>query len=329
MEMAITEFEGPEKKLEIILSAPQPGLRDNHDGRWDRVVRASRSYIIRQKTTGDLDAYLLSESSLFVWEDGILMITCGQTSLISALPEILNILDKDKIDFVFYERKNFMFPNEQPSNFEEDAARMLEFFPGKSYRLGPANHDHLHVFYWARANAVPEPDATLQVLMNDLDPSVMEIFSKKNIGTAEQAGERSGLCGLYPRDSFFPKSDRGESIEIVSDSFLFSPYGYSLNGILSGTHYFTVHVTPQPRSSYASFETNIIETDYSGILKDVISVFQPGKFSLVLTTSLEEHFLSLHASVSNALQGYRVTEKSLYEFDCGYAVTFLNCMFDV
>lgn len=257
-----------------------------------------------------MDAYLLSESSLFVWEDAILMITCGQTTLINAVSEILEILDKDRIAFIFYERKNFMFPEEQPSNFEDDAARMLEFFPGKSYRMGPANHDHLHVFYWARDDAVPEPDSTLQVLMNDLNAGITDIFSEKKGKTSQEAGVCSGLYELYPK-------------QMKTDDYLFSPYGYSLNGIIE-SNYFTVHVTPQPRSSYASFETNIIEKDYSGVIMKVISIFQPGKFSLALTTSLEDHLRSLHTTMRNVLPGYTMTERSLYEFDCGYAVTFMN-----
>ena len=303
-----------------MLSSLQPGLRSNIGGRWNRVVNTSNASVISKISTEYADAYLLSESSLFVWEDGILMITCGQTILINALPEILNIVDKNNIAFVFYERKNFMFPHEQPSDFEDDAARMLELFPGKSYRLGPANYDHLHIFCWAKAGAVPEPDAILRVLMNNLDPSVMEIFYEKNAGTPALAGERSGLCDIC---SLLPGIGNEKKTEMIMDDYLFSPYGYSLNGIF-GTNYCTVHVTPQPGSSYASFETNIIKEDYSGVIKEIISVFQPGKFSIALTTSVEDHFLSLHPTVARALPDYSVTEKSLYELDCGYAVTFLN-----
>ncbi len=304
------EFEGPEKKLEIILSSPQPGLRSNADRRWDRVVEASRSFVISKTSTEELDAYLLSESSLFVWDDAILMITCGQTTLIHAIPEILNILDRERIAFLFYERKNFMFPDDQPSNFEHDAKLLLKFLPGKSYRLGPANHDHLHVFHWARPDAVPEPDATLQVLMSPLDPAVMDIFSEKGGRTPAEVGRHSKVHQIY-------------SHEMITDDHLFSPFGYSMNGII-GTNYFTVHVTPQLRGSYASFETNIIEKDYADVISKVMAIFRPENVTIALTTSMEDHFLSLHPTVSQALPGYAKTERSLYEFDCGYAVTFLN-----
>jgi S-adenosylmethionine decarboxylase len=304
-----TKFEGPEKKLEIILFAPQADLRSNCDGRWNRVVEASRAAIISGISTDDLDAYLLSESSLFVWEDRILMITCGKTTLIQAVPELFKIINKDRIAFVFYERKSFMFPHEQPSNFEDEVACLVQYFPGKSYRLGPANYDHIHVFYSSQTNNALARDATFQLLMHELDPAVLEIFALNNGSTGDKIEKISGLNRIYP--------------QMLKHSHLFSPYGYSLNGIFK-KNYFTIHVTPQPEGSYASFETNVIEKDYFGLTNEVISIFKPEKFSLVLTTSIDDRFRITHSTVADALPAYTRAEKSLYEFDCGYAITFLN-----
>ena len=303
------KFEGPEKKLEIILFTPQVGLHSNRDGQWNRVVEASRAVIISGISTDDLDAYLLSESSLFVWNDRILMITCGKTTLIQAVPELLKIVNKDQIAFVFYERESFMFPHEQPSNFEDDVASMVQYFPGKSYRLGPANYDHIHVFYSSQTNDALSRDATFQLLMHGLDPSVLEIFTLNNGSTGDEIEKLSGLNRIYP--------------QMLKHSHLFSPYGYSLNGIFK-QNYFTIHVTPQPEGSYASFETNVIENDYFGLTNEVISIFKPEKFSLVLTTSIDERFRTTHSTVADAVPAYFRAEKSLYEFDCGYAITFLN-----
>lgn len=309
METCTTQFEGSEKKIEIILFSPQPGLRSNIGGRWEKVVTSSRSLIISKVSTEYMDAYLLSESSLFVWDDRILMITCGQTTLINALPVIIDIVGKASVAFLFYERKNCMFPQKQPSSFEDDVAFMMKYFPGKYYKLGPVNYDYVNVFYSSHANAIPEQDATLQLLMHDIDRSVTDFFCKKNVGSSLEAGKRSGLDKIYPL--------------MVMDSYLFSPYGYSMNGICN-RKYITVHVTPQPEVSFASFETNIIEKDYSRAINRVISVFKPGKFSLVLTTTTDEYSLSLHSTVANVVPDYGVSDKSLYEFDCGYNVTFLN-----
>ena len=305
-------YEGPEKKLEIILCSSRPGLRDNDDGRWERVVKASRADIISRTSTQYLDAYLLSESSLFVWDDRILMITCGKTTLIETLPEIIKIVDREKVALVFYERKNFMFPQEQPADFEEDVVLIEKYFPGKSYRLGPANHDHIHVFYSSHAKAQIEQDATLQVLMHGIEPSVIDIFCPHGTKNRDQIAKHSGLNRIYPH--------------METDSHIFSPNGYSLNGIFADKYY-TVHVTPQPDWSYASFETNVLETDYSEIIKRVVSIFKPEKFSLLLTTSMDEKYLDGYSTLVNVIPEYKVTEKSLYEFDCGYSIMFLNCSF--
>ena len=112
--MNIEKFEGPEKKLDIILFSPRSDLRSNRDGKWQKVVNSSGSRILSSISTDDLDAYLLSESSLFVWNNRILMITCGKTSLINALPKILDLIDGAPVALVYYGRKKENFPLEQP-----------------------------------------------------------------------------------------------------------------------------------------------------------------------------------------------------------------------
>ncbi|MBU0987224.1 MAG: adenosylmethionine decarboxylase [Proteobacteria bacterium] len=314
MKNVTSKFEGPEKKLEIILFEPQSDLRSDADRRWSRVVRASQAEIISRKSNEFMDAYLLSESSLFVWEDRILIITCGQTTLTKAVPAILDYVDRRNVALVFYERKNLMFPQKQPADFEEDVSCIEKYFPGKSYRLGPANHDHIHVFYSSHASIAVEKDATLQILMHDLHPSATRIFLATGSLSKDQIFQILGFNRIFP--------------QMDTDSYLFTPYGYSINGI-DQHKYFTVHVTPQPEGSYASFETNVIRNDYSDVIADVVSIFKPEKFSLLLTTSMDQDCLKLHPTVADAVPSYDTVEKSLYEFDCGYAVTFLNYMIKI
>ncbi len=303
------KFEGPEKKLEIILYAPINDFRKPSSGSWERVVKASGAEIISKIENSWMDAYLLSESSLFVWEDRILMITCGQTQLVNTVPELLRIVDKSNVALAFYERKNFMYPGEQPSDFEEDVAKLETFFKGKSYRLGPANHDHVHVFFSTHNAIHPNQDVTFQILMTGLDSSLSKILSADYIKNPGQAEKLIGIDRLYP--------------DMKKDNYLFSPYGYSLNAI-KGTNYATIHVTPQPVGSYASFETNIINQDYARLVSDVTSIFRPDKYSLLLTASRDNDTQSLQGSMMKNFPGFRMTEKSIYEFDCGYSLTFLN-----
>jgi S-adenosylmethionine decarboxylase len=310
MTAPLNRFEGPEKKLEIILDSPRLDLRGNLDGRWESVVQDSGAEIISYRATEMMDAYLLSESSLFVWDDRVLMITCGQTTPVNALPAILRLVGRSNVSLVFYERKNLFFPERQPSNFEDDVARIEAFFPGRSYRLGPADNDHVKLFHSCHARPEIEQDLTLQVLMHELDPALMDICSRCSPETIDRRDRLRRLRRLY-RDA-------------IVDSHIFSPCGYSLNGLIEN-RYYTVHITPQPDCSYASFETNMVENDLIEAICEVVSVLRPRRFSTVLTTSMDAECMARHAAVTDPAPGYQTVEKRSRAFDCGYAVTYLNC----
>ena len=237
------------------------------------------------------------------------MITCGQTSLIDAIPEILKLVEKEDIGFLFYERKNLMYPKSQLSDFEVEAALISAIFPGKSYRLGPANHDHVHIFYSSHASVTAGDDATLELLMHDLNPKAGEIYAASAGRTVENIIRLTGLDSLCP--------------DMTIDSFLFEPFGYSLNAIRDNS-YFTIHVTPQPNGSYASFETNQVDSNYLSLVSRVLNIFQPARFTFVLTSSVTDQRLAFAAPLPDNIDGFRPTEKSIYEFDCGYQVRFSN-----
>jgi S-adenosylmethionine decarboxylase len=95
--------------------------------------------------------------------------------------------------------------------------------------------------------------------------------------------ESCGLSSVYPT-SKYP--------DARVDAYLFSPCGFSANGVVppvegsKGEHYFTVHVTPEPQCSFASFETNV-PGGQSGrttteIIEHVVDIFKPGRFSVTL-----------------------------------------------
>ncbi|MGM0452646.1 MAG: adenosylmethionine decarboxylase [Thermodesulfobacteriota bacterium] len=303
------EFEGPEKKLEIILAQPDPGMRSNADGRWGSVVHACGAEIVSARSTPEMDAYLLSESSLFVWADRILMITCGKTTLVQAVPKIIEIVGLENIAFFFYERKNLMYPQQQPSDFESDVKGLSAYFDGKSYRLGPANHDHVHIFYASMAEHAVEEDHTIEILMHDLHPEVIAAFIPRQEDTVDELEARTGIAGLYP--------------DMENDSFQFQPYGYSMNKI-AGSQYVTIHVTPEESGSYASFETNVDGGDFATIASRITEIFRPSRFSLVITESTQDRDAVEGSQMPRQFNGYHRSEKSIYEFDSGYAVSFYN-----
>ena len=211
-------------------------------------------------------------------------------------------------------------------------------------------------------------DETLEVLMTDLDQERAKQFFLENASavaagqyrpqhcggdkagqevqvseelTGEEGGHALGsvvtkACGLadvYPTSSY-----PGARI----DSYLFSPCGFSANAIIPSpdpkiptTHYFTVHVTPEPHCSYASFETNVpgrqsmAGRETAEVVEHVVGIFRPGRFSVTLfeaKNSMVDHgwydatAAKRSARMDNIL-GYRRVDKIRHDLD-GYDLVF-------
>ena len=85
-------FEGSEKRLEVHFepragaTAPPAGLRALPRASLDTLMRLAACEIISKASNAHLDAYVLSESSLFVYPATWVLKTCGTTRLLSCLP---------------------------------------------------------------------------------------------------------------------------------------------------------------------------------------------------------------------------------------------------
>jgi S-adenosylmethionine decarboxylase len=155
--------------------------------------------------------------------------------------------------------------------------------------------------------------------------------------------EACGLSDVYPT-SRYP--------DARVDAYLFTPCGFSANGVIpapdpagNATHYFTVHVTPEPQCSYASFETNIpgqqSGRETADVIQHVVDIFKPGRFSVTLfeakasdaeisgfgqfgeamiKVKLMESGKTRSIKMDN-IKGYRRVERIVHEFD-GYDLVF-------
>lgn len=361
------------KPVEMLTNGTESksGLRKIGRDVWQNMLDLVKCQILNVVSNQYMDAYLLSESSLFVFPHKIILKTCGTTTLLLAFPRILEIARDlcglSHIDKLFYSRKSFMFPEKQqwPHYSWDEEVKVLDktFDNGSAYILGKTNGDHWYLYIAGDqhiplqlssstitppesatvtpttasfpsegSSPVPTPvsmdkveqtlqealeeldeeeDQTLEILMTDLDQDTMKNFycPSSNPGGAKNDVDRlSGLSMVY--DPSCPDQ--------IADSYLFSPCGYSVNGLTTslGPYYYTVHVTPEPECSYASFETNVpvwkshsnlpsssTETDtgseeqsimktrhaiskaYLSLINQVVSVFNPGKFSVTLFRS--------------------------------------------
>ncbi|KAL2424178.1 S-adenosylmethionine decarboxylase proenzyme [Exophiala dermatitidis] len=154
----------------------------------------------------------------------------------------------------------------------------------------------------------------------------------------------SDSCGL---SEVYPKSHYPDA---RIDAYLFTPCGFSANGVIpaphgeKGTHYFTVHVTPEPICSYASFETNVPASqtgrETADVIQHVVDIFKPGRFSVTLFEAKSNHEerayaddeelaqikmlerkAARRATKMDAIKGYRRVDRIVHDLD-GYDLVF-------
>ena len=136
-------FEGPEKKLEIqfegldLLSKPR--------SYWDQIVNLAQAKILSEIKSDEAVAYLLSESSLFIWKSRLVLITCGKTELIKAAGKFYEDF-KNQIVSIYFERKNEYYPRAQSSFALDDITNLKEIFGGEAYRFGRLDDHYVYIF---------------------------------------------------------------------------------------------------------------------------------------------------------------------------------------
>ncbi|KAK0636017.1 S-adenosylmethionine decarboxylase proenzyme-like protein [Bombardia bombarda] len=178
-------FEGPEKLLEVWF-APSPkslppgvnenGLKAVDSTTWEAMLDLVNCQVLSIVRSDDVDAYLLSESSMFVFPHKIILKTCGTTTLLLGLHRLLRIAAADAgFPFhnatslhdthaaatphrVFYSRKNFLFPDKQRGphrSWKEEVKFLDEMFEnGSAYMVGKMNGDHWYLY-------ITSPNSTL------------------------------------------------------------------------------------------------------------------------------------------------------------------------
>ncbi|CAB1342860.1 unnamed protein product [Coregonus sp. 'balchen'] len=288
-------FEGTEKLLEVWFSRQDEtkgtgDLRTIPRFEWDKLLENVHCLIISVTKTDKQEAYILSESSMFVSKRRFILKTCGTTLLLQALMPLLELAREycgfDAIENFFYSRKNFMKPTHQEfphRNFQEEVEFLSQIFPnGAAYCMGRLNSDCWYLFtldlpeFWENKHA----DQTLEVLMSDLDPAIMDQFFMKDGVSANDVTRMSGIRDLIPG---------------------------------SGT-YWTIHITPEPEFSYVSFETNLSQTSYDDLVRKVVDIFKPGKFVTTLFVNQSSKCRSVFSSAQK-LEGYKRLDRQLAQFN--------------
>ena len=256
-------FEGAEKRIEIVVDEFTSNLRELGELFWNTALAKAGASILSTISNDCCDAYVLSESSLFVWKDKILLITCGNTSLIDTSVQILESVGVDHLKWFSYQRKSELYPYLQTSSFEDDVIRLKQYIDGHAYRMGHLDGHHHYLFYNA-PSPLQQRFSALQMyhIKGALaDYLLSEQQHKSQIFTQLQ------LNSLLPGFKF--------------DDWLFNPCGYSINGIYQD-QYITIHITPQAPSSYVSIETNFAGTEsLFDIFSSMLNIFNPSSWDVI------------------------------------------------
>lgn len=292
-------FEGSEKRVEIDFdlssASPAAGLRALTRGQLDELMSLAACTIVSSRTNEHLDAYVLSESSLFVYPTKWVLKTCGTTKLLNAVPRLLELASA-RLSMAprrcKYSRASFLFPEQQPAPYKEGfdyEARFLRTHfghlgnGGSAYVLGDMfNGLQWHVYvadaHGAAAAYTPpsgRPFHKFEVCMTDLcRDAALAFYRDANPAfvSASRTTVDTGIADLVPG--------------AVIDDYVFEPCGYSMNGIHPSGGFITIHITPEAGFSYASVEVSGFEPDHfdpADMLARITAIFRPGTLSVSLS----------------------------------------------
>ncbi|XP_045412533.1 S-adenosylmethionine decarboxylase proenzyme-like [Lemur catta] len=182
----------------------------------------------------------------------------------------------------------------ETAHFSEGMEKLLEVWfsqqqPDANQRSGDLRTilRYLYLLDFPESGVISQPDQTLEILMSELDPAVMDQFCMKDGVTAKDVTRESGIRDLIP--SF-----------VIDVQSLWVIDGWNK---LDGT-YWTIHITPEPEFSYVRFETNLSQTSCDELIRKVVEVFKPGKFVTTLFVNQSSKCRTMLASPQK-IEGFK------------------------
>jgi len=294
------QFEGAEKKAEISIdNSNYCLLSDLPTSFWQQLCAKAGANILSAVENTSCRAYILSESSLFVFSDRFVILTCGETNLASAIKFFLDALPQLAIKTVNFQRKNEYFAAHQPSSFAEDVARLSETIAGQCTVLGDLDAHHSQIFSY-RSDATQTTMPSYELLAYHISTEASDFLINDKL-TSQAVIDYLGLAHL--------------TAGFTLDSHCFTPYGFSLNAI-NGDKYVTLHITPQPNNSYVSVVSN---TDITELSEALLRVLKPQSFDILTSTPLAT---LIKTPLLNEL--YRRINQQSVQLHCGRHIAYLN-----
>ena len=247
-------YEGTEKRLEIILKENE--LLQLPEQFWKKMVAQAGAYILSKIENKHVCAYLLSESSLFIWKNRLLLITCGNTHLVKAAQFFQKKIGKERIQSLLFHRHHPIQPELQKSNFAQDSVLLNTDLQGGTQHWHGKYRGDLFFFGELANDALNNK----QILMLH---GLSGRFARR-LQTGEASSKQ--IESTLALADFFP--------QLIIDQFTFSPKGYSLNAITEN-NYLTIHITPEKLSTYLSLESSFDSQVMQPFITHLIRLFAP------------------------------------------------------
>ncbi|GFH29354.1 S-adenosylmethionine decarboxylase proenzyme, partial [Haematococcus lacustris] len=328
-------FEGSEKRVEVDFTFNDPtaapaGLRGLSREQLDNLMTQACCAIVSSRSNDVFDAYVLSESSLFVYPTKWVLKTCGTTRLLHSMPTLLDAAAALGLRprRCKYSRASFLFPDQQShphTSFDDEVAFLDKLFgqldPNgrQAYVLGEDQHGlQWHVYLAGSPDTASVPSRAtfnLEMCMTELCTEAAQQFVRNDkFVSSEQTTRDTGIVHLKPG--------------ALLDDFVFEPCGYSMNGI-QGTGFMTIHVTPEAGFSYASVELSGRQEDVQDpaqVVGRALQIFKPGRISIAMSVddAGAEGAAEWGCMMSVLPAGYQYQAANRQQLACGGSVLFIT-----
>lgn len=242
-------FEGVEKRIELVFNEHthiMSSLRSLTHEDISQILDAAKCTILVKKSLEDFDAYILSESSLFVYDYKVIILTCGTTSLLLSVPLIIQkaILLGLTCILCQFTRGDYLFPTNQNyphTSFEEECKYLDTHVSSMNTKFVSSDNFNSKLYSKSKYIWITYEDVYEDVYQ-DVYKNLLNIFQKKV------------YFNIHVQSDYITQIRRlvGKIVDSYDD-YIFTPCGYSLNGY-KNNDYITIHITPQSACSYVSIE---------------------------------------------------------------------------
>lgn len=269
-----------------------------------------------------------TETKKMSFPESKFMIGCGEED--ETLEILMTDLDEQNARQFYLEDASAVAEGRHFQKVRKDAVKSLGTIREEKEKNGHAysGDDGFDVFEQTSSD-------NSQYSSDDDDMNLPEELTTEGHALGTVVSDNCGLSDVYSALKY---------PEAKIDAYLFTPCGFSANGVIPARvedghprakndshHYFTVHVTPEPQCSYASFETNVPAhqsgRETADIVEQVVTIFKPGRFSVTLFEAKKDEAAINQTSVAkkssrmDAIAGYKRVDRIVHDLD-GYDLVF-------